>query len=188
MAPTTDKSIHYMPLAGLASDGWSKEDEATATCFCGTVQLAFVSLTSEYLRLCIWRLLCGLPFPFCLHSKSSILSYLIPPFQPPADPRPWPSQHLRLQLFGLPQNHRVHVRIQLHRRRYAPEAPARPRQSKDLQPSALHRLGQPNDQLLLFHVRYPYVPRELTLARAEHHAHRHHRRFPFARDQVETRC
>ncbi|ORY16870.1 Mss4-like protein [Clohesyomyces aquaticus] len=31
----------YIPLAGGAEDGWSKEDEATATCFCGGVQLAF---------------------------------------------------------------------------------------------------------------------------------------------------
>jgi hypothetical protein len=38
-----DKSKPYIPLAGLANDGWSKEEEATATCFCGAVQLAFVS-------------------------------------------------------------------------------------------------------------------------------------------------
>jgi hypothetical protein len=31
------------PVAGLARDGWSTEDEATATCFCGAVQLVFVS-------------------------------------------------------------------------------------------------------------------------------------------------
>ncbi|KAF7345655.1 Glutathione-dependent formaldehyde-activating GFA protein [Mycena venus] len=36
-----DKSKSYFPLAGSASDGWSTEDEATATCFCGTVQLKF---------------------------------------------------------------------------------------------------------------------------------------------------
>ncbi|KAI9737245.1 MAG: hypothetical protein M1818_005777 [Claussenomyces sp. TS43310] len=36
-----DKSKPYFPLAGIARDGWSKEDEATATCFCGAVQLAF---------------------------------------------------------------------------------------------------------------------------------------------------
>ncbi|CZR63195.1 uncharacterized protein PAC_13091, partial [Phialocephala subalpina] len=29
------------PRAGVATDGWSTEDEATATCFCGAVQLAF---------------------------------------------------------------------------------------------------------------------------------------------------
>lgn len=39
----TDKSTSWFPLAGGAEDGWSKEDEATATCFCGAVQLAFVS-------------------------------------------------------------------------------------------------------------------------------------------------
>jgi hypothetical protein len=38
---TADKSKPYFPLAGGADDGWSKEDSATATCFCGAVQLAF---------------------------------------------------------------------------------------------------------------------------------------------------
>jgi hypothetical protein len=28
--------------AGIAKDGWSTDKEATATCFCGAVQLAFV--------------------------------------------------------------------------------------------------------------------------------------------------
>ncbi|EIN05039.1 hypothetical protein PUNSTDRAFT_138221 [Punctularia strigosozonata HHB-11173 SS5] len=42
MASTTaDKSKPYFPLAGVATDGWSNDDEATATCFCGAVQLAF---------------------------------------------------------------------------------------------------------------------------------------------------
>ena len=44
MAVAVDKSEPYFPLAGAARDGWSKEDEAKATCFCGAVQLAFVSL------------------------------------------------------------------------------------------------------------------------------------------------
>jgi hypothetical protein len=43
MAATADKTKPYIPLASCASDGWSTEDEATATCFCGAVQLAFVS-------------------------------------------------------------------------------------------------------------------------------------------------
>ncbi|KAJ7274895.1 Mss4-like protein [Mycena rebaudengoi] len=38
---TDDKSQPYFPLAGGADDGWSKDNEATATCFCGAVQLAF---------------------------------------------------------------------------------------------------------------------------------------------------
>ncbi|KAF7345652.1 hypothetical protein MVEN_01584800 [Mycena venus] len=37
----TDKSKSYFPLAGSANDGWSNEEEATATCFCGAVQLKF---------------------------------------------------------------------------------------------------------------------------------------------------
>lgn len=43
---STDKSTAYIPLAGLARDGWSTETEATATCFCGAVQLSFVSSAS----------------------------------------------------------------------------------------------------------------------------------------------
>jgi len=38
---SADKSKPHFPLAGSANDGWSNEDEATATCFCGAVQLAF---------------------------------------------------------------------------------------------------------------------------------------------------
>ncbi|KAI2609619.1 Mss4-like protein [Hypoxylon fragiforme] len=41
MAAAPDKSKSYFPLAGAANDGWSTEDEATATCYCGAVQLAF---------------------------------------------------------------------------------------------------------------------------------------------------
>lgn len=41
-ATAIDKSKPYFPLAGGATDGYSNEHEATATCFCGAVQLAFV--------------------------------------------------------------------------------------------------------------------------------------------------
>lgn len=41
MAAAADRSKPYIPLAGGASDGWSKEGSATATCYCGAVQLAF---------------------------------------------------------------------------------------------------------------------------------------------------
>ena len=43
MAATADRSKPFIPLSGIAEDGWSKEDEATATCLCGAVQLVFVS-------------------------------------------------------------------------------------------------------------------------------------------------
>lgn len=47
----TNKSKSSIPLAGLAKDGWSSEDQATATCYCGTVQLIFVSIAySAYQR------------------------------------------------------------------------------------------------------------------------------------------
>jgi len=38
---TSDHSKSFFPKSGLSHDGWSTEDEATATCFCGTVQLSF---------------------------------------------------------------------------------------------------------------------------------------------------
>jgi hypothetical protein len=37
-----DKSKPFFPLAGLANDGYNKNGETTATCYCGAVQLAFV--------------------------------------------------------------------------------------------------------------------------------------------------
>ena len=41
MAASTAQSKPDFPLASVAHDGWSNETSATATCFCGTVQLAF---------------------------------------------------------------------------------------------------------------------------------------------------
>ncbi|QDS76473.1 hypothetical protein FKW77_004976 [Venturia effusa] len=38
---SASKSKPYTPLAGEATDGWSSPTEATATCFCGAVQLKF---------------------------------------------------------------------------------------------------------------------------------------------------
>jgi len=41
MAATADTSNPYIPLAGLSTDGHSNSESATATCYCGAVQLAF---------------------------------------------------------------------------------------------------------------------------------------------------
>ncbi|EFX04235.1 histidine acid phosphatase [Grosmannia clavigera kw1407] len=41
MAAPSESPKSYFPLAGGAEDGWSNEHEATATCFCGSVQLVF---------------------------------------------------------------------------------------------------------------------------------------------------
>ncbi|KAF7562307.1 hypothetical protein G7046_g1824 [Stylonectria norvegica] len=38
---TADKPKSYIPVSSSAHDGWSNEDEATASCYCGAVQLAF---------------------------------------------------------------------------------------------------------------------------------------------------
>ncbi|KAJ7165406.1 Mss4-like protein [Mycena filopes] len=40
-AAAADKSKPYIPLASGANDGWSNDSKATATCYCGTVQLKF---------------------------------------------------------------------------------------------------------------------------------------------------
>jgi len=41
MASTADRTKPYFPHNNLTGDGYSKDGEATATCFCGAVQLAF---------------------------------------------------------------------------------------------------------------------------------------------------
>ncbi|PVH98776.1 hypothetical protein DM02DRAFT_719177 [Periconia macrospinosa] len=38
---TRETHPQNFPIAGLAQDGWSTDDAATATCYCGTVQLQF---------------------------------------------------------------------------------------------------------------------------------------------------
>ncbi|KAJ0425163.1 Mss4-like protein [Aspergillus carlsbadensis] len=37
----TTKSTSHFPVAGASHDGWTRGDRATATCFCGAVQLSF---------------------------------------------------------------------------------------------------------------------------------------------------
>ncbi|PYH85769.1 hypothetical protein BO82DRAFT_350587 [Aspergillus uvarum CBS 121591] len=39
--PNSDTTKSCFPLAGARQDGWSNSDRATATCFCGAVQLSF---------------------------------------------------------------------------------------------------------------------------------------------------
>ncbi|CAG8984049.1 hypothetical protein HYALB_00002990 [Hymenoscyphus albidus] len=40
-AAAADKSKPYIPHNNISGDGWSNGEEATATCFCGAVQLSF---------------------------------------------------------------------------------------------------------------------------------------------------
>ncbi|KAI0444227.1 Mss4-like protein [Xylaria telfairii] len=39
MAATADRTKPYIPFNSLQQDGWSTDTEATATCFCGAVQI-----------------------------------------------------------------------------------------------------------------------------------------------------
>ncbi|KFA79700.1 hypothetical protein S40288_10423 [Stachybotrys chartarum IBT 40288] len=41
MARPADNTQPWFPITGHVTDGYSNEDEASATCFCGAVQLAF---------------------------------------------------------------------------------------------------------------------------------------------------
>lgn len=50
MAAAVDRGLPYIPLAGCADDGWTKEGRATATCYCGGVQLTFVSVLNIKVR------------------------------------------------------------------------------------------------------------------------------------------
>lgn len=42
-----NNSKPYIPVSGGADDGWSKDGRATATCYCGAVQLDFVSASKH---------------------------------------------------------------------------------------------------------------------------------------------
>lgn len=48
MATGNKNTDSFLPLAGLARDGWSNDKEATSTCLCGTVQLSFVRIAFIY--------------------------------------------------------------------------------------------------------------------------------------------
>lgn len=114
MAATVDKSKPYFPLAGLANDGWSKDGEASATCFCGTVQLAFVCL-----------------FPLSISYRTTDLTSL---HKKTGNRKARLSKRLPLQLQRLPQDNRQPLRHKLHRARY-PLAPyPRRRQPHRFQP------------------------------------------------------
>jgi hypothetical protein len=43
---TAAENPEAFPLQGLTSDGWSNEEEASATCACGAVQMVIVSRAS----------------------------------------------------------------------------------------------------------------------------------------------
>lgn len=76
-----DKDQPYIPHNSLKQDGYSKDGEATATCYCGAIQLAFVSSRSSSAVI-------------FLYHKDLMLDA--------ADHRSRPRRHLRLSLHRLP--------------------------------------------------------------------------------------
>jgi hypothetical protein len=162
-----DKTKPYIALNSAASDRGYKDGQATATCLCGAVQLAFVSRESEPVA---WRTQPPPPpvliFPFiCLHISALTI--------PPAHRRPRSSQHLRVQLRRLPQAHRLHVRLQLWHRRQVPNARTRPRQPQILGQQRHSREARyHNDGLLLQYVRHASVSHQLSISDCTDLAHR----------------
>lgn len=116
---TADKSKPYLPLTGIANDGWSTDTEATATCFCGAVQLKVVSSHHSSRDPCCPEAACG---------QSRVISWKQIANRTTrvgtANRSTWACGHIRLPLHRLPQDHSIHVRIQLLRRRQVPYTPA----------------------------------------------------------------
>jgi hypothetical protein len=135
---TWDKSKPYFPVAGLANDGWSTDDEATASCFCGAVQLSFVSFRTEF------------------------VAAFLPSNIPLANSWPWFRRLIYLQLFRLSQTHCINPRKQLYDPRHALEALTRPGKPEDvcsIEDSFRQRTWkrEHHDQLLLFNLRFAHV-------------------------------
>ena len=86
---------------------------------------------------------------------------------------PGSRQHIRLPLHRLPQDNRVHVRIQLHHRRCVLNPHPRPRQSEDVQSIAYYCLGQDDDELFLLDLWYAHVPRWRGVSGEEYTAYWH---------------
>jgi hypothetical protein len=85
----------FFPKASLTQDGWSTKEEATSTCYCGAVQLCFVSPQNVLIVAYISSL------PATIQARLHFL--------------------LCLPLQRLPQNHSIHVYLGICRPRYASE-------------------------------------------------------------------
>ena len=150
---TWDKSKPYFPVAGLADDGWSTDDEATASCFCGAVQLSFVSFRTEF------------------------VAAFLPSNIPLANSWPWFRRLIYLQLFRLSQTDRINPRKQFHSSRHPLEAPTRPGKPEDVRSIEDDFLqgtgkGEHHDQLLLFNLRFAHVSCRCGFPRNEYPASR----------------
>lgn len=190
MAATADKTKPYIPLAGGAHDGWSKEDEATATCFCGSVQLSFVRLTPSIIR-------CPYTFPPPNNSNPSlpkaqayqtalfVTVQIVTRSQPQCSHLTSSLLTPTLNIFGVATTWQVTPSSQCPQliESILTYPPIR---LENIQPIQNYRYRQHHDQLLLLHMRNAYVPCQLRFPRNKYSAHWHYRRFQFATDEDKT--
>lgn len=145
-----DGTRSFFPQAGLAQDGWSTKEEATATCYCGTVQLSFVS-SPRFL-------------------KDARISSL------PASIQTRLRFRLCLPLQRLPQNHGFDVYLRFRHPRHALKSCSWGRKSQAIQPITNNRAkGERHDQLLLQYVWVIDVPKGCGIPRGEFTQDRHSR-------------
>lgn len=81
------------------------------------------------------------------------------------------AQHFRLQLYRLPQNHRVHVCFQLYGCEHALKACPRERESESILSVRHDTEKGVNDKSLLLYLRNIDVPDRFGLAWSEHSPH-----------------
>ena len=139
---TRDKNEPYISNNSSKQDGYSKDGEATATCFCGAVQLAFVSRFSKPYRNRKRRTRSFIkPWAHFLHLENLTNTA--------ADNRSGPHRHLRLPLHRLPEDHSVSIHISIHRRVVRSQARSRRGQTQKVLAVSDYHIWQGDDELLL---------------------------------------
>jgi len=118
----TKMSESNIPLPSPGATGVTPDGTATATCYCGAVQLSFVSPSLEHSRI---KKFLTLKLTFRTARRGRRLGHFF-----------------RLQLQRLPQNHRVDVRFKLHHQRQKSQAPSRGRQTNQIRAKQDHCHGQ----------------------------------------------
>lgn len=142
---TADKSQPIFPLM-IANDGFSEvgeEKEASATCFCGEVQLSFVSLQSVLI------------LSLALNARLTVLPAFPVPFA--ADGWTRLPGYFRLPLYRLSHRDSVHVCYQLHGCLLAHQI-----RSWQIEPQAVGSIQHAcfwkhDDELFLFQLRHSHV-------------------------------
>ena len=126
------------PIVNLSDDGWSTDDEATATCFCGAVQLILVSTLMLTLA---WNIaiLCSLLLHLIFDADTHF----------PATPETRSNQPIHLPLHRLPQNRFSLVPIQHHGSRLPSQAHTRRRQPRNIRREQNDSCQRADDELLL---------------------------------------